>query len=124
MEGNTHRFTVSIGSGRFAASSVCLSGSFFAKCILEEVWEEGEMLLLLLLHVECKALSCDRLRGRGYAAYGRRQLHPLRFIAVTEEERKTVRKTEEKEKPYQLAVSNILCPSCFVVIEFEQVRLD
>lgn len=65
---------------------------------------------MLLLHVGCKVLGCDRLRGRGYSVYICWQLHPLRFIAVTEEQRKTVRKTEEKEEPYQLAVSNILCP--------------
>lgn len=72
--------------------------AFFAQYILEEVWEEGEM---LLLHVQCKVLGCDRLRGRGYSSCICWQLHPLRFIAVTEEQRKTVRKTEEKKKPNQ-----------------------
>lgn len=107
LEENTRHCSVNPGNARFSAGSSCLSGAFFAKYILEELWEEGEM---LLLHVQCKARGCDRLKGHGYSAYICWQLHPLRFIAVTEEQRKTVRRAGEKEKPYQLAVSNILCP--------------
>jgi len=80
---------------------------FFAKCVLGEVWEEGEM---LLLDAEGTALGCDRRRGCGCSAYICWQLHPLHSTAVREEQRKTARKTEEKKRSYQLAVSSILCP--------------
>lgn len=94
LEENTGHCRVNLGKGRFQSDPAAFRGASFAKYVLEELWEEGEM---LLLHVRCKAHGCDRLKGHGYSAYICWQLHPLCFIAVTEEQRKAVRRAGENK---------------------------